>query len=230
MTDKVEELDIEEVESFKHAGEMEGREDKSEEIFWDIPPLLDPENIVTKVILEKVVKDRNTAQIGDVYLERAQNIPVVAPAQFTASKSVLLPNTGQHVIRQVEVEIPDQMVTTLKQGYKVWIVLQPKWSQQDQERLDKIHQKYAAIYHNKEEYKCFYEQKPSSRWPKDRFPNGKYWTERWIPRIWNEEKGKWLPADERDCQNWDSIPEDKKRVDFLYGVLPEDYQRDEDWL
>jgi len=55
-----------------------------------------------------------------------------------------------------------------------------------------------------------------------RLPNGKYYSQCWVPKIYNEETKEWIPADEKDCENWESIPDDKKRVDLLMGVVPDD--------
>lgn len=189
---------------------------KGKKVRWsDTPPLLDPRSLDDQEILP----NGKNAKVGDTYLERATNIQVRRPVKFKAKKVIGLPNTGEKVTR-VDVEIPDEVVGIIKEGYKVWTVIQPKWTKEDQARVDKIHEKYTEIYKHREEYKKLYEQPPIKRWPRDRFPNGQYYTERWIPRIYNEQTKEWQQASEKDCQGWDDIPDDKKRVDFLKGVLP----------
>jgi len=53
-------------------------------------------------------------------------------------------------------------------------------------------------------------------------PNGKYFTTCWVPKVWNESLKKWIPADTKDCENWEFIPKGKRRIDFLIGVVPDD--------
>lgn len=183
---------------------------------WDdLPPELDPSQYEDIDFVSS-----KKAKVGDVYLEKAKNIKVRTTARFTATKSVPLPNTGERTTREVEVAIPEGLEREIKEGYKVWCVIQPKWTTQDQQRIDAIHAKYAAMYKNNPEYKGLYEQPRVRRWPQDPFPNGRYSTERWVPKVFDA--GKWRKASDHECKNWESIPEDRKRVDYLLGVFPEE--------
>jgi len=207
----------EEMEVLRKAKEFAEQRGNGKKRKWnDIPPALDSYD------MEGVLPSERNVKVGNVYLEKARNIKATVPLRFKARSSVLLPNTGERTTREIDVEIPDEVEKIIKEGYKVWAVIQPKWTKEDRARIDKIHQAYADIYGNREEYRSLYEQAPSKIWPRDRFPNGEYSTERWVPKVYNELTEEWQRATEKDCQNWDSIPENKKRVDFCIGILPDE--------
>lgn len=208
----------EELEVLKKAREFAEHRGTPKRKGWsDVPPLLEED-----YDLEEVLPNGKDAEVGDTYLEKARNIKATVPLKFKARKAAPLPNTGERTTREVDVEIPDEVEKVIKQGFKVWTIIQPKWTRKDQARIDEIHEKYATIYGHKAEYKSLYESSPSKIWPKDKLPNGEYSSDRWVPKVFNEERQKWQRATDKDCQNWDNIPEDKKRVDFCIGVLPDE--------
>ena len=71
-------------------------------------------------------------------------------------------------------------------------------------------------------------------------PNGKWYTERWRPKVYKvktekgweidtpgSRKGKWVLADRHDFQHWDQIPDESKRIDFCLFVIQDERENDE---
>lgn len=231
----------------------------------DLPPVLDPESIVTQAVLDRVVRRPSMAKVGDAYIEHATNV--------RATKVERVPIT-KHDRNSIESE--EEVI--VKQGWKLWEIIQPKWTEEDQKRWDKQHFEATKPYHRyiearekfvrakeaeaRKEFKDPKERKRAEEeakqaredleetkrllfgtrskiWPQDRFPNGRYSTERWQPKVkamaragvtkktkegkakvrW---KLKWIPASDHDCRNWYKIPENRRRVDYLVGVLPDE--------
>ena len=194
----------------------------------DIPPILDPESIVSQAVLEDALENANDAKVGDTYLEYATDIKA---ADFKKGLRQIKKKLAKGT---ADLEEDEPELKTVKQGYKVWQVLQPKWTEEDRKKADALHNRYVAPYakwlsqspkrndFDRDPARDTCEQSPVKRWPKDRFPNGQYWTDRWVPKVWHDQQQEWLPASEEDCRTWEKIPETKKRVDFLFGVLPDE--------
>jgi len=183
---------------------------------------------------EDVIDNGDRAQVGQTYITYSDKSRKVHFNPAIRKKMMTLPWYVEEEDQEVDYEDSKGTIKTVH-GIEVWAVLQPipiKQIPSVEVDISRQLSKNCEIptverreRHDKE-VKAWRE-KPM----KDRIdtsitslpilPNGKYWSDRWLPKI-KEDNGKWRPASANDCASWYTISEDKRRVDYLERVIPDE--------
>jgi len=196
---------------------------KHETAVWDdLPPILEelPEGILDNGNLAKV------GQSYSVYTNKTHKVHCDSEDDKT------LPWYSE----DIETENPshEDTIRTVH-GIEIWSVIQPIQIKQVESIEPDIRKQLSKDAHaptaqerelHDKEVKAWREKKLCDKIDKSvqslpKLPNGKYWSERWLAKI-NDENGQWRPALKSECEHWYSIPESKRRVDYLEGVIPDE--------
>jgi len=202
-----ESLTEEEKEFLKKMGHSKTRKVRappSKGLEWkDLPPVFSGE-LLREILISYPPNgiSEQTAKVGDYYWHHERKVRAL---KLETEEEVTLPETW--VLYEVILPEPEK--------YK--------------ERNERIHKKYLNTYRNylnqlnpmnrKIARKLFLGSLTEKTWPEVPFPNGKYETERWKPKVFSN--GRWLPASPKDIRNWKNIPKERKRVDFKKGIIPD---------
>lgn len=55
----------------------------------------------------------------------------------------------------------------------------------------------------------------------ERMPDGNWFSERWVPKVKDDVSEQWREAHPSECENWENLLLNRKRVDYLAGILPD---------
>jgi len=202
-----ESLTEEEKEFLKKMGHSKTRKVRappSKGLEWkDLPPIFSGE-LLREILISYPPNgiSEQTAKVGDYYWHHERKV------------------------RALKLETEEEV--TLPETWVLYEVILPE-SEKVKERNERIHRKYLNIYRNYFNQLNFMNRRIAEKlllgtltektWPEVSFPNGKYETERWKPKVLSN--GRWVPASPKDILNWKKIPRDKKRVDFKKGIIPD---------
>jgi len=193
----------------------------------DIPPALED-------YPEDAIDNGDQAQVGQTYISYTAKSCKVHFDSVARQRIMPLPWYAEGDDQKVSYEDSKEATKTVH-GVEVWSVLQPlpiknipspECNIRKQLSKDSSSPTIEQRERHDRDVRAW-RQKPM----KDRvnptvtslpmLPNGTYWSDRWLPKI-KENNGKWRPALADECAQWYTISEDKRRVDHLEGVIPDE--------